>query len=167
MLIYHPAYDAYHCVFRALMLTQSIGVVETARLRILDFFLTFPAEIRRIRLPSKLMSARKASTDLLNPYHGPVSMHQVFREMEHIQLAAFRSLAASGVFHAGDFEAGLVRRTEIKLPDELQIGLDESRRRNADAFELVALKLIKIPLAGIDGLKHRSGLMEHRYDANA
>jgi hypothetical protein len=149
------------------MLTQSINVVETARLRILDFFLMFPAEIRRIRLPSKLMATRKIAAALANPYHGPVSMYQVFREMEHIQLAAFRSLAASGVFDASDFEQGMIRRTEAQLPNELQLGLDESRLRNAEAFELVALKLSQIPLAGIDGLKHRSGLMEHRYDVNA
>ena len=163
MLIYHPAYDAYHCVFRALLITDSVKVVEVAKLRILDFFMCFPAELRRVRLPKEHLEARKMATELRNEYHGPVSMKQAFRDMEHIQLAAFRTLAASQLLDAGEFASGLVRRTEVVVPTDLIERL-ASAKANSTVLSYITQKLADLPLQGIDGLKHRTGLMEYRYD---
>lgn len=164
MLVYHPAYDAYHCVFRALLITNRINIIEVAKLRILDFFLCFPAEIQRIRLPRTHGEARRLSQSAANPYHGPVSMHQVFQNMEHIQLAAFRTLAASRLITSDEFETGLVRRTDVEVPEELRTTLTSASKDNQSLVDYLVDKLGQIELLGIDGLKHRTGLMEHRYD---
>lgn len=164
MLIYHPAYDAYHCVFRALLITDSVQVLEVAKLRILDFFLCFPAELRGIRLPKEHSEARKMAQGLKNQYHGPVSMKQTFRDMEHIQLAAFRTLAASRLVDTAELTSGLVRRTSTSVPQDLVHRLAEATAHNKQVVSYLTKQLAELPLLGIDGLKHRTGLMEHRYD---
>jgi len=56
MLIYHPAFDLYNCAFRMLQLMISIkqNEVELDKLRIWDFYLTFPNEARKISYPRDL-----------------------------------------------------------------------------------------------------------------
>jgi len=165
MLIYHPAYDAYHCVFRALLITKLIPKMELSRLRILDFFLCFPGEIRNVRLPQSQSETRKVAKNLVNEYHGPVNVRHTFRDMQHLQYAAFRSLAASGLFDAKEFELGLVSRTDASIPDELSRTISATRERDKVAIRCVVDVLGVMPLNGVDGLKARTGLMEHRYDA--
>jgi hypothetical protein len=164
MLIYHPAYDAYHCIFRALLITESFRSIEVQKLRILDFYLCFPAELSKIRLPRDHSDARRMALQLKNDYHGPVSVKQVFRDMEHIQLAAFRSLAASEIFDQKSFEMGLVERTDKTLKDELKKKIDTAVERDKVVVEYLVKRLGAIPLYGSNGLKDRSGLMEYRYD---
>lgn len=164
MLIYHPAYDAYHCVFRTLLITNIVKIVEVSKLRILDFFMCFPAELRHIRLPREHLEARTIAAELKNEYHGPVSMRQAFRDMEHIQIAAFRTLAASQLFDGSEFSSGLIRRTDTELPSELSQQLASASQVDGTVLSYITKKLADLPLQGVDGLKHRTGLMEHRYD---
>lgn len=50
MLIYNQAFDIYHTMFRLMLLTKYINsVVEIEKLRILDFYLTFPGELRHFK----------------------------------------------------------------------------------------------------------------------
>lgn len=164
MLIYHPAYDAYHCVFRALALMNELKVVELPKLRILDFFLCFPGELKRVRLPVGHNEARKISKTEHNPYHGPVSYAQAFRDMEQIQMAAYSALAASRLVEPDEFESGLVRRTSLPIPDVLHQQIMQDMEGSLP-FRYLTEKLAEIPLLGENGLKHRTGLMEYRYDA--
>ena len=164
MLIYHPAYEAYHCIFRALMATDKIKKLELQKLRILDFFLCFPAELQKIRLPENLKDVRKTAQGFANEYHGPVSMMQSFRDLEHIQLTAYRTLAASGIFDPQEFEAGVIFRTEKELPEKISQAVANARMITPNAAELVLDRVASIPLTGVDGLKHRSGLLDYRYD---
>lgn len=164
MLVYHPAYDAYHCVFRSLQIVRAVNVIELTKLRILDFYFCFPSELKRIRLPSEHSEARKIAKEAQNEYHGPVSMQQTFRDMEHIQLAALRTLAASRLLDTAEFETGLIRRTKIDIPSGLQAALDKAAEENRAVLDYITQKLCEIPLLGENGLKHRTGLMEYRYD---
>lgn len=164
MLIYHPAYDAYHCIFRALLITDVINVIEVSKLRILDFYYCFPAELQKVRLPKGHAEVKKLAQKAKNIYHGPVSAIQTFREMEHIQLAAFRTLAASRLIDAAELESGLFRRTETALPESLRSSLNEAAEEHKSLMQYMTEKFVEIPLLGENGLKHRTGLMEYRYD---
>ena len=119
MLIYHPAYDAYHCVFRALLITNVVQSIELQKLRLLDFFLTFPSELRHVLLPRQHSEAKKIASKMFNEYHGPVNKIQAFRDMEHIQKSAYSSLAALRIFDLAQYAQGIVNRTEVAIPDEL------------------------------------------------
>ncbi len=164
MLIYHPAYDAYHCVFRALVVTQVLKKIEIAHLRIIDFFFVFPAEYKNITLPRQLTPGRASLSKLTNEFHGPVNMLQAFKDMEHIQVAAISTMAASGILDPKALEQGIVQRTNVAISSELQEKIDLAIADAGPKMDFIVRGLSEIPLLGVDGLKHRSGLMEYRYD---
>ena len=142
----------------------SCKVIEADKLRILDFYLCFPSEIKEIRLTRGYGDARKLARTLTNKYHGPVNRKLVFRDMKHIQLAAFRTIAASRLANAEEYEAGLIHRTEINFPDELEAALQMAAKNQESILNFITGTLAEIPLHGNNGLKHRTGLMEYRYD---
>lgn len=164
MLIYHPAYDAYHCVFRALLITNAIPALEIQKLRLLDFFLSFPSELSNIRLTRELSELRKLGAKRENEYHGPVSKTQAFRDLEHIQHAAYSTLAASQIFAPGEFSQGLAIRTGVEVQPELAKMLALAEERDKHLLDCVLRQLGALPLQGTNGLKARTGLMESRYD---
>lgn len=61
MLVYHPAFDIYNCVFRMLQLMTSMkqNEVELDKLRIWDFYLTFPNEARENKLSERLVRIKE------------------------------------------------------------------------------------------------------------
>ena len=85
MLIYHPAFDAYHCVFRMLVITSGCRVLEFNKLRIIDFYFCFPSEIAKVQLPQEHISIKKEARGIKNTYRGPVDKNRVFHDLESIQ----------------------------------------------------------------------------------
>lgn len=164
MLIYHPAYDAYHCIFRLLTLMEVVKNLEIAKARILDFFLIFPAEVRTIRLAPALAGKKKQAKKLVNIYHGPISVNQVFRDMEHIQMAAIQALAASNIINPDRLALGFIERTTTTLPQDILSQVIEKNQVDNAVIQFILKELSAFPLLGVDGLKHRTGLMEYRYD---
>lgn len=164
MLIYHPAFDAYHCIFRMLAVTECVNQLEVDKARLLDFYLLFPAAVASVRLPTTLREARKLAKSATNVYHDPLNPATTFREMRHIQEAALKCIAASGLIDIKRFEAGFVSRTDAKIPDELKRKVDEFLTGRQPIADFVLNGLAEIPLRGHDGLKHRTELMEHKYD---
>lgn len=164
MLIYHPAFDAYHCVFRMLKVTELTRRLELSKLRILDFYLCFPAEIAAIQLPKEHVEVKKIARGLKNEYRGPVSTTRTFREMEPIQLASARLLAASRLLDAELLSSGIVQRSEVVVPPALKDSLDRQNESGDAVSTYILTKMSEIPLAGLNGLKQRTGLMEYRYD---
>ena len=48
MIIYNPAFDIYHCVYRMISILSNLvnEKIEVDKLRILDFYMVFPGEIK-------------------------------------------------------------------------------------------------------------------------
>lgn len=164
MLIYHPAFDAYHCVYRMLMLTQKVNELEYSKLRILDFYLCFPAEIANIELPKDLQKMRAVAKVAINKFRGPVSSLRTFHDLEQIQNSATRLLAASDVFDSKKLDEGIISRTSRVLPTEFNKAMSIQLKQVGTLFDFVLTQLSALPLQGDGGLKQRSGLMEYRYD---
>lgn len=97
MLIYHPAYDAYHCIFRMISLIDHVNEVEIDKARILDFYLTFPSLVSEIRMPNNYKRVKKEAKKYSNLYRKPINTASTFRDMHEIQMAAIRCLAATGL----------------------------------------------------------------------
>jgi hypothetical protein len=165
MLIYHPAFDAYHCAFRMLAITGENRVLEYSKLRILDFFLCFPAEVAGVQLPQEHVEYKKLARAAFNPYRGPVSAAKTFRELEPIQAAAARLLALTGLFSIVELESGKIVRTGHALPEDINFRLSDDLLFSTPLERFVLTKMAAIPLGGFGGLKQRTGLMEYRYDA--
>lgn len=111
MLIYHPAYDAYHCLFRMIALTDHLNTVEVDKIRILDFYLIFPSLVAEIRMPPNFSSIKKLARTYANEYHDPISQISTFRDMHQIQIAAIKCLAATGMIEKNSLENGIIQRT--------------------------------------------------------
>lgn len=164
MLIYHPAYDAYHCVYRLIAITDVLREIEFAKLRILDFYLCFPSEIVNIELPQAHQKIRRLAKNAKNKFRGPISKDRTFRDLESIHHSAVKLLAASGVFNADNLESGTVSRTDWKAPDDFRHNDRFVASATQELAEYVVNQLSTLPLRGPNGLKQRTGLMEFRYD---
>lgn len=165
MLIYHPAFDAYHCAFRLLAILHFHKELEMEKVQILDFYLAFPSALSNIRWPREAGISRKELKALANPYRDPLSNKSTFRGMQQVQTAAARCVAASELIVAELLELGIVRRTTVSLMEGVADQLNAYIERDAEAVELVLVHLAGLPLLGRDGLKARTGLLEHRYDS--
>jgi hypothetical protein len=164
MLIYHPAYDAHHCVFRMLAVAEICKDVEVDKARLLDFYLLFPASVALIRLPADLRNGRKAAKNIENPYHDPLNPFATFRDMRLIQEVALKCIAASGLIDVNKLGSGFVVRTDKDIPEMLQNSIKGFLDARQPLADFILQDLSKIPLRGHDGLKHRSEMMEYKYD---
>ena len=164
MLVYHPAFDAYHCVFRLLAVLEGHRPLEVDRLRILDFVLCFPAVVADFKLPQKAVGIKKAAKLADSAYRTPLNSKATFGMLSATQDGALACLAAAGFITTSNLRDGLAERTALSLPEQLVLQCAKFRQRKQVFFEQLLPALLDIPLFGHDGLKARSGLLEHRYD---
>jgi ABC-3C biological conflict system middle component len=164
MLIYHPAFDAYHCTFRLLALTKKCPVMEVDKARILDFYLAFPNVVAEMRLPQDRSAIRTLAKSLINPYRNPVNAKRTFTDMQQVQIAALSALAASGFLDSDALAEGTVRRTTKEMPNDLEEMIAAFLTRDRGMAAALIEGLCNLPTFGVSGLKDRSGLLEYRYD---
>lgn len=146
------------------ILTENVKELEYSKLRILDFYICFPAEIANIELPRDLQKIRAVAKVATNRFRGPVSSLRTFQDLEQIQNSATRLLAASDVFDTKKLEQGLICRTSQALPTVFSKSTSDPSSQSGTLIEFVMMRLSALPLHGYGGLKQRTGLMEYRYD---
>ena len=170
-LSYQPAFDPYNAMFRILQLRDG-SWIESAfhydALRIADFFLMFPfylqdKDVRFKREHSAIRSVGK-KYEAAKPYSRLPDKRSLFRRIEPFQIAAIGSLVNSGFIKAESWERHTVEATEKELPEALSTRLADENSANRELIEAILKLLRDYPLTGKDGLKHRTGLLEYRYD---
>jgi len=165
-LSFEPAYDAYHGMFRAARLSAVLPAneIEYDKFRILDFYLCFPELIDQLRLKRPDLRFHKLARSHRSTYAGKPDGRLAFGRMKPPQTAAAQTLAIGGYFDSQALTLGMVRI--LKSPPEKLTQRIESLNRDEDGLvEFIKVLARDYPLAGENGLKHRSGLMEYRYDA--
>lgn len=169
MLLYHPATDFYHCWMRfASLLCQRGGRgIEVDRARIIDFYLCFPHELLTCRLPASQSKYLRALVKLLpNSYENPYSIRQAFPQLKRVQSHVVMDMVSKDILVPQAYQEGhLLPETEPRVDDLLQAIAENWLSRDAVWHQLAVRVLLDVPLNGKDGLKHRSGLMEYKYDA--
>jgi hypothetical protein len=167
MLIYHPAFDSYHAIFRSLALLEELPNVpyEIERIRILDFYLLFPIALKHVVFPQNVVQYRRRLLRKTNRYESVEDPRRIFGRIEPYQMAAFRFMAATELIDGNTFAAGKIQRTALNLPNRLAEDLSKFKATNSDLIELLAGAFRQISLYGPAGLKYRTHLFEHRYDA--
>ncbi len=164
MLVYHPAFDAYHCVFRLLAILEDWPSLENDRLRILDFVLCFPAVVAEFKLPPKAVGIKRVAKLAGNAYRTPLNPKATFGMLSVSQDGALSCLAAASLIAPNNLRDGAAARTVLPMPDGLKLQCATLKERERLFFQQMLPLLLDIPLFGPDGLKARSGLIEHRYD---
>lgn len=164
MLIYHPALDAYHCLFRMMALIENVNEIEVDKVRILDFYLTFPFLISEIRMPHKFSNIKVLAKKHSNLYRNPININSTFRDMHQIQMTAIRCLAATGLIERSMLNKNILKRTSMQVPDGLSKSTRDFIEKKEDIYSFIINELSEFRLTGKDGLKDRTSLMEYRYD---
>lgn len=166
MLIYHPAFDLSHGMFRMLRLLEvnPERQMKWDTFRILDLYYLFPHLLKDARLPRN-MAKRKREFGKLGSKYTRVPTPQMFiHQLLGIHESIARSLAAKGFIETARFDDGLLLRTDRVTPPEL-IRMFAEATDDATLVSMLAVEMAAIPLMGDGGLKHRTGLLEYRYDA--
>lgn len=166
MLIYHPAFDIYNCVFRILQLLFHMKQeeVEVDRLRIWDFYLTFPNEARNISYPATLSELKSIfKKKAPNPYEDLIDAKRIIERMKSYQLSALKCIASYGLIDSTLLAKNIVRRTNKEIPSELSNKFNELTIEKQNIIKLI-VGFWELPLYGKYGLKDRTGLIEFKYD---
>ncbi|SEJ72656.1 hypothetical protein SAMN04487995_6137 [Dyadobacter koreensis] len=167
MLVYHPAFDIYNCAFRILQIMNLMkqDEIEVDRLRIWDFYLTFPNEARKITFPNDLAELKKVfKSKSENPYEDLMDPKRIIERMEPYQTSALRCLVSYGLIDGSSLSKSVVKRTEKDIPAELAVKLSDLSKEKLNIIKLI-LGFRELPLYGKVGLKFRTGLIDFKYDA--
>lgn len=168
MLIYDPALDPYHSAIRiltiALAASQKRIELTLDAARIADYFLVYPAKIIHFTFPAQFKSMRTAAKEAENPYRQTLGNKAAFEKMKPIFLSALSGLVAAGFVEEDDLKRGVLKPSDVVIPDDLAAALDRFLVRQTAVGKFVLSDMIAMRPNGDNGLKHRSKLIEHRYD---
>ncbi|SCM68320.1 ABC-three component system middle component 5 [Donghicola eburneus] len=169
-LSYQPAFDPFNAVFRGLQITQGLeGSVSFDAFRICDFFLAFPffmagTENRYKKGHQWLRSVGRKYADR-KPYGKIPDRKLLFQRVLPFQVAAISSLAKNELIDHDAWVGGEVKRTDKQVPCALLKRIELENERNGDLVRAIRTLIAEYDLQGENGLKHRTGLLEYRYDA--
>ncbi|MEE9131644.1 MAG: ABC-three component system middle component 5 [Phycisphaerales bacterium] len=135
-------------------------------IRILDFFLLFPAEIETTMImPAQWRSWKSRFRAFRNKYFGSVSPQSVFMQMSGPQVEGLRLLVSRRLIDPEEFQSDIVALIAETLPPSLAASIESRNSEETELVEFLVSKLATLELRGLGGLKQRTGLVEYRYDA--
>jgi hypothetical protein len=169
-ITFQAALDPFHSMFRLLRLRELIkqfGALPRDQARILDFYLLFPFRVRDIRLAPKHQRYKKLAEKYahLTPYGEQPDAPALFNRMEPIQAAALETLASRHFINPIKLARGEVDSTNQLAPNGVMKRIEELNAQQGDLMEFLGVLASDYALLGDQGLKARTGLLEHRYDA--
>jgi len=169
-LTYEPAFDPLHSMFRALRLREGLEAgfrLPRDLFRMLDFYLVFPAFLQSARFrPEHQRMKREAATTKRAPPYGPQPDGMaLFERMRPFQDAALDTLALQGFFQSSALDQGWVQREDHAVPPELAARIQSANATEGSLIAALRTLATEYRLEGANGLKDRTALMEHRYDA--
>ncbi|MGB5025922.1 MAG: ABC-three component system middle component 5 [Saprospiraceae bacterium] len=167
MLVYHPAFDLYNCIFRMLCLLNysKDEEIHFDKLRIWDFYFAFPGEVRDIAFPSSLRKLKETAFKYKeNPYEHLSDPKRVFERMKTYQLSAAKCLASYGFIDSKSLLKNKIVKTKKDVPSELIKRLNDLSIEKSNTLKLIVNEFVDLPLYGTKGLKARTGLIDFKYD---
>ena len=172
MIVYNPAFDLYHAIYRMAHILQRLDEgesFEVDKVRIWDFYLLFPSKLYSVslrQLDSEVVEARKRYIDnSKNPYDYSGDNRKLFEWIKPFQLSALNCLVSCGILTK---EAYLDGRVSVANRESLndfvrKAGAISAKEQNVLSFLSIFSR--HMSLTGTDGLKARTHLLESRYDA--
>ncbi len=172
MITYSPAFDLYHAIYRMAHILQRLDeneCFEVEKVRIWDFYLLFPSKLYNVSLRQfgrDIVEARKTYiVRTQNPYEYGGDNRKLFEWIKPFQVSALNCLVSCGILEKDTYLNGHVAissRAALNAFIE-QAGTISSQEQNVLSF--LSLFSRYMPLAGADGLKARTRLLETKYDA--
>jgi len=167
MLIYHPAFDASHCAYRILKIfnvNTKITRFEEDRIKLIDFYMVFPKQIKSIRFPRsfKLGKLKNILNSIDDTYRPCKSPYLIFQKMNIIQEKVLKNLILNEYLEFSSIDNTYFKGKKFEI-----LSLSEPLFDNFIPLEIekeILNFLISFEIDGKDGLKDRTKLMEFRYD---
>jgi hypothetical protein len=167
MLMYHPAQDINHCIYRLLLVleTSEHNEISTDVYRLIDFYTVFPYLLKLIKpLPASVSKHRSKFADIQEPFESLKNTKRILHELETLQSVAIQNLLAKNLLDKESFELKHLKRTEIPLPEQFLEQIHSARLGSEGWFKVLINEFPKTKFNGSNGLKAKTGLMEYRYD---
>ena len=167
MLMYHPAFDANHCLYRIVSILHASGdaPISWPLLRMLDFYYLFPSQLKNIKpWPSEIRKMKAQALKIPDQFENLTSPSRTFFELETFQKTAALELISKGVLSKSSFDKGIMELEPDSLPSAYTDLLGTDHFLKSDAFEVITKGLTSVAFSGANGLKYRTGLMEYVYD---
>jgi hypothetical protein len=167
MLIYHPAFDLYHTIYRLLLLVRNVkgDSIEIDKLRVWDFYFLFPLEVpKNVTFPNELRDLRRIFNYPANPYENITDSKRTLEKMKGYQLAALKCLASYGYIDHEQLEKKIVLKTNKQLPDNLIKAFENLSEKERNVIKLLTSPFNDMGLYGNNGFKFRTGLLDFKYD---
>lgn len=167
MLMYHPAFDANHCLYRivSILYATTDQQISWPLLRLLDFYYLFPSQLKNIKpWPSEIRNLKARVLKIPEQFEDLTNPARTFFELESFQKTATLELIAKGVISKSSFDKGIMELEPDSLPSAYTALQEVVGVQKSEAFEVITKGLPRTKFNGSNGLKFRSGLMEYIYD---
>ena len=160
MLMYHPAFDVNHCLYRILGILSNTKEFEISwsLLRILDFYYLFPSELKKIKpWPREISEYKKIAAEIPEPFEDISNSKRIFHDLEHFQKTAILELIAKGIISKDLFAMGKVRLDDFLSPNQYLSKISGDTFFSTPAFKIITKALPVLELNGSSGLKSALG----------
>lgn len=167
MLVYHSAFDMYHCVYRLIQLLSNLKeeYVELERLRMWDYYLAFPNEMTKIRYERGNNDIQNLFPKKENPYEIVLDGKIIFEKMKPYQLTAIKTLASYGLVKKDYLTENRITKIDKTLFEDILKNYEPLSDRESNIIKIMTTYFYNMPLYGEKGFKDRTNLLEFRYDA--
>ena len=167
MLMYHPAFDANHCLYRIVSILHATKDVPISwsLLRMLDFYYLFPSQLKNIKpWPREIQKMKALAMKIPDQFEDLSNPARTFFELQPFQKTAMLQLIAKGVLSKTAFDKGIMKLDPDYLRSEYTALLNTDDFLKSDAFQVITKGLPSAEFNGASGLKSRSSLLEYVYD---
>ena len=168
-LAFQPAFDVLHTQFRFLRLRRLMSAdtpLHFDQLRIADFYLVFFFRLADVRLSPRHKRLKQLANSLASDrYEIQPDDHLLFSRMGRTQRAAVETLSFCGFFDSDAYRSGVILEGNRQESSALASRIDLANESEAKKMAAIQTLISEYDLLGPDGIKARTGLLEHRYDA--
>lgn len=172
MIVYQQAFDLYHTMYRMIILLSHFkygDYVEIDRLRIWDYYLLYPNKMALLKLRNTEKDIKTLIRDYIvrekNPYELVINDRKMFEKIKPYQLTAIKCLASHGIVNKDYLSVNRVTPVDKAIFEKYSDNLRNLSVQEKNAISLLTSHFYKMALGGDYGLKHRSSLLESKYDA--
>lgn len=172
MIVYQPAFDLYHTVYRLINLLgyfNKSDSIEIERLRIWDFYLLFPNKLSKIKLKQDEKDIKDIIKSVIlkneNPYEIITNDRKMFEKIRPYQMSALKYLASVGMIDIDYLANNRITKISNTVLMDLENQYTKLSIQEENTIKLLTSHFYYVPLHGKDGLKERTNLLESKYDA--
>ncbi len=172
MIVYQPAFDLYHTLFRIMKLLSYFDrdeFIEIERLRIWDYYLLFPNKLKDISFKQDEKQIKDLITNFIvrpkNPYEQILNDRKMFEKIRPYQMSAIKYLASLGIINQDYLKQNKITRISKEMLKEFNNEFIDMTVQEENTIKLLTSHFYLMPLYGENGLKGKTNLLESKYDA--